>query len=285
MSSEVTPIQALRGLLRPMSLQFALDPFAIKAFSKASPLRLAWTIENRLLELLAHRSASAKLPLEAECIAHLRSDRGEARDDTSVTSTQLELLLAAQQVASECNPNIAEIGSYRAATTLEFARNTLGNVYAVDPFSGYGGSEDDFGRFQERTADVANILHLRRTSGGAAVEFAEGSLGMVFIDGVHDFSNSWFDFCVWSGKVAPGGLVAFHDVDDHAGVRLAVRNLFRLSDRFQVWAYCPNLIILRKISEATRVSGLGGMRPRATAKRRSRATSRRPNFRNFDISS
>ena len=246
MTASVSLAQALKGMASPMSMEAALDPFLLKQSSKLSPMRIAWTLQNRLIERRANREAEAALPLAAPSIVHLENDRGGAQEDTAVTLTQLDLLLAAQREASAINPNLVEIGSFRGATTAQFAANTHGTVYAVDPFAGYGGSEEDFAKFRLRTAQIANVDHIRKTSGAAAATLPDASVGMVFIDGVHDFSNSWFDFSAWSGKVAPGGMIAFHDVDDHPGVRLAVRNLIEKDLGYAIWAYCPNLIIFTK---------------------------------------
>ena len=235
-----------KGIFAPMSVDAAIDPFVIKQLSKLSPIRLVWTLQNRWLESRARSEASVPLSLDRRAIVHFRDDRGDCQIDTAVTQAQLDLLLAAQREACRVNTDIAEIGSYRGATTVEFSANTSGTVYAIDPFAGYGGSEQDHTVFKTRTSGAVNITHIRATSGTAAVDIADASIGMVFIDGVHDFSNSWFDFCAWSAKISPSGMIAFHDVDDHPGVRLAVRNLIDMKNGYTIWAYCPNLIVFKK---------------------------------------
>ena len=116
---------------------------------------------------------------------------------------------------------------------------------AVDPFVGYGGSDEDFARFQVRTRDLGNVVHLRATSGDAARSWAFGPVGLVFIDAVHDAVNAAHDTAVWMELLCPGGFLAMHDVDTpaFAGARAAA---FRAARRAELWAHVDNLAILRK---------------------------------------
>jgi predicted O-methyltransferase YrrM len=249
MKAEFVPSMSeyLRGLLQPMTSS-ALDPFGFKTLSKLSPMRVAWTAESRLLEAAArltydrNLAAVRKQPTELSFL-----DRGVVLPDTSVTERQQTLLLGAVQASNAVAGAIAEVGAFRGITTLALARATSKMVYAVDPFIGYGASEKDYAQFLRTTEKQPNIIHIRKTSGAAAVDFKQGSLSMVFIDGVHDFSNSWFDFCVWSHRVVTNGFVAFHDVDDHQGVTLTCARVLKMST-YKLWGYCPNLAIFRKIT-------------------------------------
>jgi hypothetical protein len=57
--------------------------------------------------------------------------------------------------------------------------------------------------------------------------------------------NTWFDFRVWGSLLLPGGIILFHDVDDHAGTNLACWRILRQND-YRVWGYCPNSLSLKK---------------------------------------
>lgn len=72
---------------------------------------------------------------------------------------------------------------------------------------------------------------------------------MVFIDAVHDFSNTWFDFHIWAALVKSGGLIALHDVDDFPGTNLACRKILTKSNQYSLWGYCPNLAIVEKVTQ------------------------------------
>lgn len=236
----------LLGLVFPLSSAHALDPFAVKLYSKGAPPRLIWTLQSRLLQSIATLShRPSRLPFGPGSRITLQ-DRGELLADTAVTSGQLEVLVQALKHVQKLNRDMVEIGAYRGATTVEFATRTNMCVYAVDPFIGYGGSDDDFMRFQARVKGYRNVIHIKQTSGSAAASFLKNSLSLVFLDAVHDVSNSWYDFCVWSEKVSVGGLIALHDVDDHPGARFAARRVIKCLQQYTVWGYCPNLLVLEK---------------------------------------
>jgi predicted O-methyltransferase YrrM len=90
---------------------------------------------------------------------------------------------------------------------------------------------------------------IQLTSGAARRQIEYQKLSVVFIDAVHDFANTWFDFFAWSSLVVPGGLIAMHDVDDFPGTYLACRKIISSLKTYKVWAYCPNLVILQKTGD------------------------------------
>ena len=223
------------------------DPFALKALPKWHPVRLLWTAQSRLLE---RASAASFTPLDqvlkAEGMAHFATDRGAALDDTAVTSGQLALLLAAVAATQGLAGDIAEVGAYRGVSTLNMARATTRRVHAVDPYIGYGGAEEDLALFRQRTGEQANISHHRLPSGSALDLFDDESLSLVFVDAIHDVSNSWFDISHWSRKIMPGGILAMHDVDDHPGSNFSARRFLAQNPQFRPWGWCPNILLVQR---------------------------------------
>jgi hypothetical protein len=199
----------VRGILDPMSTTHAIDPFAVKAHPKHSFLRIAWTAQSRLRELQAsrgHRFAGDWIgpSSSVEIIRH----RGAELADTAVTAGQMALLKRALAAVSNVAGDVVEVGCYRGVTTTELAASTSKTVFGVDPFIGYGGNERDFALFKQRVGGIPTIKHVRTTSGGAARTFNAGSLSFVFIDAIHDVTNSWFDFAAWSPKIVQDGVIA-----------------------------------------------------------------------------
>jgi predicted O-methyltransferase YrrM len=234
----------LRGLISPSSRQHCIDPFEIKRLSKFHPYRLVWTAQNRILE--GHARASHKpfySSIEETCTRIERS-RGEAISDTAVTENQLALLLKALDKANQIDGCIVEVGSYRGVTTARLAENTQKRVYAVDPYIGYGGSDHELELFLRSTSTLENVIHIRQPSGVAARECNE-PISLVFIDAIHDFSNSWHDFSVWFSKISRGGFIAMHDVDDFPGVGRTCR-LIAKDPEVIIWGYAPNLVIFQR---------------------------------------
>ena len=221
------------------------DPFVLKSLPKWHPHRLMWTAYARSKERVAAlQFSSLELPKKQIKILPNCSTN---KDSTAVTGLQLSYLLAALQATeSLLSTAVVEIGSYRGATTKALALATKRRVYAVDPFIGYGGAEDDFQIFLNQTSDLPNLEHLRYTSGEASRKWSYGAIGFLFIDALHDYVNTRFDIEVWGAKLAVGGLMALHDTDNRnfSGTRKAAKEA---AMKMSLWAHIDDLVILRKI--------------------------------------
>ncbi|GEM_PF-718779 len=224
------------------------DPFELKKLPKLHPYRLVWTAYSRLLDSYGKVT---QIPISSQLKSfvpeHVFKNSGSFLPETAVTSNQLELLKIAIATTEYLSEPLAEIGSYRGATTQKLAQETKRLIYAVDPYIGYGGWESDLDAFKEKVEFLPNVNHLRMTSGMAFKQLQNKSLSMVFIDAVHDFSNTWFDFCSWSSLVVPGGLIAMHDVDYFPGTNLAFRKIIAQTNKYSLWGYCPNIAIVKKL--------------------------------------
>jgi len=225
------------------------DPFALKTLSKWNPRRLAFTCYYRA----ADHFGRATYKRISECIdltalQHVRADPGIAVLDTLLSSTKISLLLDAVKSSEELNEPIVEIGSYRGATTCALAAATRRQVFAVDPYSGYGSDQWDEHIFNSRASRHLNITHLRVTSGQALMNPECQLVSMVFIDAANDFANVWFNCVAWMRKVKSGGFVAVNTVDEWPGPNLACRRLLRLGNEITPWGYCEDLIVLRKLT-------------------------------------
>ena len=140
-------------------------------------------------------------------------------------------LLAIYRLAVEwpVDGDIVELGAWTGLTTCYLAtacrvRNS-GRVFAVDTFKGtkedgslypsvakMGGSTLD--AFHERTrragvADIALPLIGRTTE--VADRYPGRPIRFLLIDADHSYDGVRADFERWSPKVAPGGLIVFHD--------------------------------------------------------------------------
>jgi predicted O-methyltransferase YrrM len=222
-----------------------IDPFSLKSQSRAHPGRVAFTLYARAREAWARRTYERhRLPDRRPTLCGPLPAFDE--HDTAVSRPQMHALLSAlQELDVPDDRVVVEVGAYRGVTTRTLASHTARRVVAVDPFAGYGGSDEDFARFQSRTRGLDNVEHIRATSGAAARSWSHGPVGLVFIDAVHDYVNAAFDANVWGERLSPGGFLAMHDVDTRAfaGARAAA---FRAARRAEVWAHVDNLAILRK---------------------------------------
>ncbi|MGD0253240.1 MAG: class I SAM-dependent methyltransferase [Verrucomicrobiota bacterium] len=217
-------------------------PFVARQF------RWRWKLElGQLVAKLTYRPFGNCFDTAA--IKCFLPDRGKEIADTAVTTGQREVLLAALKQTEQINLPIVEVGAWRGATTAALADATSRTIYAVDPFNNYPEAASDMEIMLNRTRSISQVKHIRLRSGGAAKALAQECFSFVFIDAIHDYINTWFDFLVWERLLAPGGMLVFHDVDDHVGTNLACRRI-RHRKNYTIWGYCPNLVAFEKVQDA-----------------------------------
>ncbi|MDX1971661.1 MAG: class I SAM-dependent methyltransferase [Candidatus Sumerlaeia bacterium] len=221
-----------------------VDPFAVKQYHKFHPYRIYHKIQSVLANKEAARNFS-RYELPQKALATLSPEEDQPIPDTYVTPLQFLHLKMGMEMMQHSGGCIVELGCFRGVTTSKLAELTSKSLYAVDPFIGYGGSEEDYALFLQRTKGFANVRHLRKTSGQAAREWDGPEVDLVFIDALHDYDNTLHDILAWREHVTPGGLLAMHDTDNtrFAGTRRAV---YEVSKTMELVAHVQDLVILRK---------------------------------------
>lgn len=223
-----------------------IDPFSIKKYPKWHPQRLAFTLKARLIEQQAKLNFQKYL-LPEIILPNLSEPSDVDYSNTAVTPSQMQHLLAAVSATEHLKDTVVvEVGSCRGVTTQMLAKATTRKVIAVDPFIGYGGFEEDYRLFVKNTSELPNVIHERKTSGEAGRTWNHNSVGLVFIDALHDYVNTAFDIEIWSSLLVEGGMLAMHDTDQScfAGTRKAAFEAFKSYDN--VFAHPDNLTILQK---------------------------------------
>ena len=222
------------------------DPNELKKlprYVRAFRWRLPWEVSQWLAKLTFKSFVNCYDP---SLLNEYLAERGPELEDTAVTTGQKCVLVRALQATEGIDFPVAEVGSWRGVTTAALAAHTGRTLYAVDPYNGYGGCDDDMESFCNRTKGLGNVKHLRLTSGEAVKKLSGERLSLVFIDAIHDYLNTWFDFNAWGALVVKRGMIAFHDVDDHAGTNLACRRILR-GKEFVPWGYCPNMVVFQRL--------------------------------------
>jgi predicted O-methyltransferase YrrM len=221
-----------------------IDPFTLKSLRYRHPKRALYTLWFRYQDWQARRRyARYALPLKPP-------PEGAAppapAGDTAVTPEQYGCLWAALRTTEHLTDTwVVEVGAYRGMTTRYLAKHTARPVVAIDPFIGYGGNLEDLAMFRAATAGLPNVTHRRATSGQSRAEWTDGrSVSLIFIDAVHDYANTRFDIASWLPVVAPGGIIALHDVDQRcfAGTRRAAAELL---SGYPLFAHVDNLAAFR----------------------------------------
>ncbi len=222
------------------------DPFEVRQqYSKWHPRRLSFYLQTRAEEYWS------RLNFERYVIPRMeRPGLPPAPDfdssQTAVVSEHIQYLLAGLSFTERFAQSVVvEVGSFKGVTTNCLAQATQRTLVAVDPYFGYGGTEDEFLVFKENTKNCSNVLLLRKTSGQAWREWSHGAISMIFIDAMHDYVNVSFDLAAWGQKLLPGGLIAVHDTANpaFAGCRRAAYNTLKTMG---LWANPGNLVILQK---------------------------------------
>lgn len=224
---------------------FEQDPFIVKKYSKWNPKRVLPTLYARLIDYISQLRYS-QYALPTRRLSELPKAPEADWHDTSVTPKQMRYLLRGCEYTS--TGACIEVGSYRGVTTRCLGqRSHPRSYYAVDPYIGYGGVEEDRRLFLERTAHLSNVTHLEKTSGEAAREWMEErgiEVSFVFVDAIHNYWNTRYDLREWGKLLSSGGILAAHDTDQKrfAGTRRAVYE--QVDEGYSLFSHIENLTLL-----------------------------------------
>jgi GT2 family glycosyltransferase/glycosyltransferase involved in cell wall biosynthesis/SAM-dependent methyltransferase len=128
-------------------------------------------------------------------------------------------------VVQELSPKIfVELGTHSGNSYFAFCQSVVEaglstKCYAVDTWHG----DEHAGKYTDEIFTKVNQYHqenyagfsqlLRMTFDDAAGYFADESIDMLHIDGLHTYEAVRHDFETWLPKLAPGAVVLFHDTN------------------------------------------------------------------------
>jgi predicted O-methyltransferase YrrM len=136
---------------------------------------------------------------------------------------------------------IVEIGSHhgRSTVVLGLAKAPEAKLLAIDPWEaprwgGGEGAEEAFQRNLRENGIAEQVSIFKGYSTDAQQSWNGAGIGLLFIDGAHDYPSVVADIDGWEGFVSPGGTVAIHDSFSSTGVTKAIfsRHLFNRRFRF-----------------------------------------------------
>ena len=168
-------------------------------------------------------------------------------------------------LALKSKGKIVEIGSWKGKSTIWLGKGSEAgskqSIYAIDPHTGSeelrpdGGAVWTFDAFKENIshADVARyVIPVVKPPLEGLVD-VPGRVGMIFIDGTHDYENVKREFNAWLPKVQHGGTVAFHDSFGNGvpGVRRLVHEEVFLSPIFKDVRYINGITYATKVDQTT----------------------------------
>lgn len=138
---------------------------------------------------------------------------------------------------------------------LQATRPELGRVVTLDPFETpdpLEGSEDaaiapTLARFRRHLADAGlsdRVQLIRRRS--AEVDW-DRPVGLLYVDGAHDYSSVASDFARFDRWILPGGYVVFHDYAEYfPGVMMLVSQILD-SAAYRRVSRARSLVVLEKV--------------------------------------
>jgi|GEM_PF-1024736 len=118
---------------------------------------------------------------------------------------------------------IVEIGSWKGKSTIWLANGIRavggGKVYAIDPH--WEGTLESFKQNIEDAGVESIVIPVLKTSMDALRDW-DKPIGLLWIDGDHDYRSVRSDFLGWFPHVVKGGVIALHDTISYEGVKKCV---------------------------------------------------------------
>lgn len=132
--------------------------------------------------------------------------------------------------AAKSEGPIVEIGSHRGRSTAAIALGSMaGNhqpVFAIDNFSGVENADTSSPELLRANLDAAGVNGLVRIVGEpsfSAIHEIPESIGMLFVDGAHDYQTVMSDISLYSPRLRIGGRIVVHDANtENPGVLKAL---------------------------------------------------------------
>ncbi len=168
-------------------------------------------------------------------------------------------------LALKSKGKIVEIGSWKGKSTIWLGKGSEAgsrqSIYAIDPHAdteehrANGQMVWTFDTFKENIshADVAKYVVPVVKPPLESVSDVPGRVGLIFIDGTHDYDAVKEEFNAWLPKVQIGGTIAFHDTFGNGvpGVRRLVHEEVFRSQVFKNVRYINGITYATKVEQAT----------------------------------
>jgi predicted O-methyltransferase YrrM len=188
----------------------------------------------------------------------------EARQHANSTEGWLSEQEGAElyQLAAQNNKGwTVEIGSWKGKSTIYLAagaqENQYGNnhIVAIDHFHGSPEHNQngpvytlpEFWANLERAGVIGNVSTFIMPSARAAESWGAEPVGLLFIDGNHEYEAVKADLDMWWPKIAPEGILAMHDLNWDGPARIIREELLGRPDRTIEWKCVDTLFIAKKV--------------------------------------
>ena len=166
-------------------------------------------------------------------------------------------------LAKKSKSVIVEIGSYCGRSTCALAMGSMAGdkkrVYAIDPhwpYTDYTGPDPvEYGphdkiEFYKALAfcEVSEIVQVIQYPAEAFAPVCDLKIGLLFIDGRHEYENVWNDFLGYAFQIAQDGYLVFNDSDRPGVARVIERaHIERAKGQFETVECVGTITIMRPI--------------------------------------
>jgi predicted O-methyltransferase YrrM len=205
----------------------------------------------------ANTEKNSELLLTLPILNQMRAIEGWLDDDEA----DLLIATATRALTVHKQPHsIVEVGSYCGRSTVVFgnvvkALSRDAKVYAIDPHDGKVGALDQgitsgaptFARFTRNIAAAGVAEHVEAIQQYSYEVNWDRPIQILFIDGLHDYTNVARDFFHFEQWVVSGGYIAFHDYADYyPGVKSFVNEILA-SGRYRQVSQVRSMMVVEKL--------------------------------------
>ncbi len=180
--------------------------------------------------------------------------------NSKLTSAEAKLLLSLAKDIPRKGV-IVEIGSYTGGSTILLAkgsRMTKGKkVYAIDAHTHVRHREDGVEIFSTIPAFRENLKNANVHDwvipvvkmSARAVSGWKNPVGLLWIDGSHDYRYVKMDFLLWEKYLVEEGIIAFHDTN-WPGPNRVIKEYIQNSERFNIIKKVDTITVVKKVKNA-----------------------------------
>jgi predicted O-methyltransferase YrrM len=190
-------------------------------------------MKRKIYSKVLIRAREVEKCLQRKYFAATFQELGAKDAERIVSWTTGNELRALYMLAASCprGGTAVEIGSYLGASTCYIAaglRHRSGRLFCVDTWENQTmpeGERDTYALFRQNTAPFADLITtVRKRSETLNKADLALPIHLAFIDGDHSYEAAVADFERVADWMAPGGIIAFHDVGviDFPGVSRVV---------------------------------------------------------------
>jgi len=183
-----------------------------------------------------------------------------------LTEGQAQMLYrASATVAPE--EAIVEIGSHRGRSTviLASAKPRSARVIAIDPYADarWGGGSEALAHFEANLASRGldqEVQQIRQLGAEAGRRWDGAPVGLLFVDGAHDYASVDADLRAWLPHLSSTATVLMHDAYSSPGVTRAAFHHFYASREFTFAGSSRSLVAFRRGTQSPGVRAASAVR-------------------------